>query len=367
MTALNTDYTFGIEIEFKGVSTTSVAEALTAADIPSRVRAYGNHDPQTFWKVTTDATVTEAGYSLSTGRGVGGELVSPILTGESGLADLNRVCDVLNSLDGLFVNVKCGVHVHLGRPDGWTASHIQSIYRRYAAFESDFDSFMPRSRRGTRGQYCGSLTHRASGVAGERSGNLSGLASSAGGRFKKLNLNPLKRVSKTIEFRQHSGSTDFDKISNWVRLLIAFSETSKTATDPASTIVSREATGVLKTSYRRRRKIAYAEIREQIAAQGWELRFAGGSVARHTCKYRLFDTEGHRRRTYFTWELDELYIEGSQRLNPETAQQFWDQWFSPLPEPVETEVQSPAVVDTIWNGVDAELEQFFYQRRLALA
>lgn len=375
MTALSTDYTFGIEIEFKGVRTTRVAEALGLGGVLAHVRAYGNHSPVRYWKVTTDATVTTSGYSLGTGDGVGGELISPILKGDAGLAKLKRVLEVLNSLPGLKVDVKCGIHVHLGRPDGWMVEHVQAIFRRYAAFESDFDGIMPHSRRGSRGRYCLSIAGDARSVASHRGSDLSGLARCASNaKFRKVNLQPLKRVSKTIEFRQHSGSTDYEKIANWVRLLVAFAETSRTmAPRPTSTITQATATGKINLFYKRRRRIAYGEIREQIAAQGWDLRFAGGSGS--GVKYKLYNADGvwvqtyrfHQLEALYNTPSDELVSSRDRRLNRETAQTFWDSWFT-ANEPVEAvSNDGPQTPDTIFNGVDAELITFFTRRRAALA
>lgn len=361
---ISNDYTFGIEIEFKGVTTDAVADALTAAGIRSHRRGYGSHEPVSYWKVTTDQTVSEGDYNYRLGTGTGGELISPILQGDSGLAKLEKVLETINQLDGLYVNVSCGIHVHLGYVPGWTPDHVKAIYRRYAAFESDFDSFMPRSRRGDRSRWCGSINGHVSSVAHSRASNFRGLASCGGGKFKKVNLATLSRNAGTIEFRQHSGSTDYDKISNWVRLLIAFAETSKTATAPTVTNVSATATGMLNVNYRPRRRTAYAEIRDQIAAQGWNLRFAGGSVANGNLKYKLFDANGQFVSTVHRYQLKELYVAGTNRLNPETAQRFWDQWFS---APETTSNDDLPQADTVFNGVAENLVQFFTSRREALA
>jgi hypothetical protein len=45
-------------------------------------------------------------------------------------------------------------------------------------------------------------------------------------RYRKLNLISLTRYG-TVEFRQHSGTVDADKVSNWVRVCVAFVERTK--------------------------------------------------------------------------------------------------------------------------------------------
>ena len=45
-------------------------------------------------------------------------------------------------------------------------------------------------------------------------------------RYHKVNAESYER-HKTVEFRQHQGSTDFDKIKNWVSFCIKLVEWSK--------------------------------------------------------------------------------------------------------------------------------------------
>ena len=371
MTNLNNVYTFGVEIEFKGVTTDAMADALTAAGIRSRRQGYGSHAIVNYWKVTTDETVSSSGYDFRTGQGTGGELVSPILKGEDGLAKLKQVLAVINGLDGLFVDRACGVHVHLGRVDGWTVNHVKSIYRRYAAFETSFDSFMPPSRRGDTNRWCGSINGYAPGVAQQRAGNLNGLTSCGGSKYKKINLGSLTRNGAnlgTIEFRQHSGSTDYNKLSNWIRLLVAFCDQSTVA--PVSSSVPTPGFTPSAT-YRPRKRNAYSEIREQVAAVGGTLTYRGG-------KWWILRTANGMETRYSIRQLNSLY-NGSDTMRPESEWRGRDNrlhetrfidWFhanlTAAEETISDVTEIPAP-DQIFAGVDTAIVQFFTKRIAALA
>lgn len=345
---LSTDYTFGVEIEFKGANLSDVAAALTASGVSARTHGYGDHTPLTHWKLVTDATVTTGDYNYRAGRGFGGELVSPILRGEDGLRKLSAALDALNAIEGVHVDAACGIHVHLGKVGGWTTPHAKNIYLRYAAFEAEFDSFMPRSRRGSNSRYCGSLTGYASRISGAVDGHLHGVSGLGGGKFMKVNLTTLMRGDGTIEFRHHAGSTDFVKISNWVKLLVAFADKSET-TAPS---------GTASASFRpvNRGKV-YAAIREQVALHGGEMRFAGGQYWQITTAdgtNRRFDID-RINRCYAGFDTDLPWQQWKARqwkLNSARFTEFWNDMF-----PQNTS-------DSMFAGVAGDVVEFF-QRRTA--
>ena len=309
------DYTFGVEIEFKGALLSDVATALTNAGIPARTRSYGDHSTASYWKLTTDATVTERGYDYQSGNGIGGELVSPILKGDNGLRKLETALMVLNKMDGVRVDVNCGLHVHLGKVDGWTAGHVKKIYRRYADHESVFDSFMPRSRRGGNNRYAGSLNGYTASVSSyNETGGLRGLRRHGGGKFMKVNLSTITRNGNgTIEFRQHAGTTDYLKISNWIRLLIAFADASKTVSSGA-------ATG--SHDYKAKRKsTAYAALREQVEMHGGSFKYAGGK------NWKISGANGVER-DWVSGELTDIYVASdSYDLDAGKFSTFWAMTF----------------------------------------
>ena len=254
------DYKFGVEVEFKGVdlaqATQDLQAALAGTGIQVEHEGY-NHNTRPHWKVTTDATVTERGYNYRTGNGIGGEIVSPILTGQAGFDEAKKVIDALAGLQGIYVDTACGVHVHLSWV-GMDTQTVKNVVRRYADYETVIDGWMPRSRRGNNNRsWCASTVGQFSSTVARFTGSrLIDFANLCLGRYYKVNIYQLRRDGYgTVEFRQHGGSTDSTKILNWVKFLMAFVETSKTATPT---------TGV-STNYRRQRKLAFGEIREQVA------------------------------------------------------------------------------------------------------
>ncbi len=210
---------FGVEIEAYNVERHTLATALRAAGIETCVEGY-NHTPRPHWKIVTDASLRGANAF---------ELVSPILEGAAGLAQLETVCRVLKQ-QRAYINRSCGLHVH------FDAEHIglpqtKNLLINYARYEHVIDSFMPASRRGFTNTYCRSLTNLTSQIDTARS--ISHLANSVmQSRYYKVNLQSYLRY-KTIEFRQHSGTVEFEKISTWVLFLhnlVEYSRTSRVET-----------------------------------------------------------------------------------------------------------------------------------------
>ena len=140
------------------------------------------------------------------------ELVSPILVGEAGLRELEKVCWVLDLCD-VRVNESCGLHVHIDAA-GFSMETWHNL-ASYKHLEPVIDRFMPASRRDNR--YCRGLDHVSDGmICSART--VDELKGRIGDRYHKVNLEAYSR-HKTVEFRQHSGTTNFTKMRNWVLFL----------------------------------------------------------------------------------------------------------------------------------------------------
>ena len=86
----------------------------------------------------------------------------------------------------------------------------------YKRLENVIDHFMPRSRRNNR--YCRTIS-TISDIAINQAANISDLrAAFAHDRYHKVNLEAYAR-HRTVEFRQHGGSTNFTKMSAWIHFL----------------------------------------------------------------------------------------------------------------------------------------------------
>jgi len=210
--------TFGVEIEAHGIPAARLAAELTAAGIECHAEGY-NHSTRSHWKVVGDGSLQ---------GDLPFELVSPVLTGEDGLAQVRTACEVLNRL-GARINKSCGLHVHFGvgelehEPKFW-----RNLINNYSALESSIDEVMPPSRRGRSNTFCRTMAQPGLRERLARCRDLQAIerAATNGCRYHKVNIQSFWR-HRTVEFRHHSGTTEFGKISNWVRLLSRLVEFSR--------------------------------------------------------------------------------------------------------------------------------------------
>ena len=204
---------FGIEIEAYNCSKQKLAQELTAAGIKVKVEDYNHIDSQERWKITSDGSLT-GNQSF--------ELVSPILHGEEGLKDLEKVCWVLELCD-VKVNNSCGLHIHMDAA-GFTLQTWKNLALSYKRLEKVIDAFMPSSRRNNR--FCQGFANITETQI-KSAGTITDLRRAFGNdRYRKVNLEAYAR-HRTVEFRQHSGTTNFTKMSAWVYFLaklITFAE-----------------------------------------------------------------------------------------------------------------------------------------------
>lgn len=202
------DYTFtrkfGIEIEAYNCTKEKLASELRSAGIDVAIEGY-NHTTRNHWKLVTDSSLT--GNNTF-------ELVSPVLEGEAGLKELEKVCWVLEFCD-VKVNDSCGLHIHMDAAD-FDLQTWKNLALSYKHLERLIDSFMPQSRR--QNYYCKGLSSiSASDIQAAQ--NIYDLRAAFGNnRYRKVNIEAYAR-HRTVEFRQHSGTTNFTKMENWIRFL----------------------------------------------------------------------------------------------------------------------------------------------------
>lgn len=196
-------FTIGVEIECFNLNKSVVLEALRAKRVKAIETGYNHTDYKDTYKL---------GYDGSIDGSEGCEVVSPVL---NNLNSLKKVCKVINEA-GAQVNRSCGLHVHFGA-ESFTIAQWVRIIRNYAALEGIIDSFMPMSRRGDNNRYCKSITCAAINVIGAHT------MSDIQGAFRRDRYHKVNVMAynghKTIEFRHHSGTTDFTKIENWINFL----------------------------------------------------------------------------------------------------------------------------------------------------
>lgn len=203
------DYTFnrnfGVEIEAYNCTRERLASELRAAGISVQVEGYNHTDHADHWKLVTDSSL----HGNNTF-----ELVSPILHGEAGIDELEKVCWVLELCD-VKVNDSCGLHIHMDAHD-FTMDTWRNLAISYKRLEPVIDAFMPGSRRNNR--YCKSL-NGISETAITRAQTINDLRRVFhSDRYHKVNLEAYARHC-TVEFRQHGGSTNFTKMSAWIHFI----------------------------------------------------------------------------------------------------------------------------------------------------
>lgn len=207
-TSIQLDYSFtrkfGIEIEAYNCTREKLASELRAAGIDVAVEGY-NHTTRNHWKLVTDASLT--GNNTF-------ELVSPVFEGEAGLKELEKVCWVLEFCD-VKVNDSCGLHIHMDAAD-FDLQTWKNLALSYKHLERVIDSFMPQSRR--QNYYCKGLSSISTADI-QAAQSIHDLQAAFGNnRYRKVNLEAYAR-HRTVEFRQHSGTTNFTKMENWIRFL----------------------------------------------------------------------------------------------------------------------------------------------------
>lgn len=194
-------YTFGVEIEC-GVSRSRFSEAASANNFTyDYLGYYGHEDRREHFRFMSDSSVHIDGST---------ECVSPVLKGTDGKKALALACKTLNQA-GAKVNRTCGLHVHIGAAD-LTDEQYCNVFVNYYYLEGIIDSFMAESRRRDNNGYCSSIADHAGLLVCLTRSDVRGELRS---RYHKINAESYLN-HKTIEFRQHQGTTDYNKIINWV-------------------------------------------------------------------------------------------------------------------------------------------------------
>jgi len=222
--------TFGIEIEFKIQIRDGyfVAERLSAATGVSVVYREYTHEVMRTWKLITDASITG-----------GFELVSPPLSGLTGLEQVRTMMRALVSL-GASVDRQCGLHVHHNAID-LTPDELVGLVVFHTQFESVIDKFHPVSRRNNNyaeGRYYPMERQFAEEIRASktmtRKRDLFELAYGSGqarsSRYRKLNTQSF-RLYGTVEFRQHAGTLNGTKATNWIMFTQLLVEKAKCGVD----------------------------------------------------------------------------------------------------------------------------------------
>jgi hypothetical protein len=249
----------GIEIEclLRGIPDVhtrcrTVVDALQAAGIDATVASHGEEGYRR-WQVEPDGSL----YAAS-----GVEIVSPRLTDPT-FAELRTVCTVLAGL-GATVDKTCGLHVHMDARD-LTEQQGAAIALAYDVMLPEIEALLPSSRRSAINQWAapaaggtmrglpdirpalakaaagGTLTAREQANVFGETGERTHYGPS---RYRAVSLirmrNACDPANRTVEFRSHSGTVDFDKIRSWVVILDNFVKNTLAALETAATDATEE-------------------------------------------------------------------------------------------------------------------------------
>lgn len=195
--------TFGVEIECYNFMRDNLISKGSENGLNIISREY-THQHTNYFKIVSDSSIQGENSN---------EVVTPVLKGKKGLSDLETLCKSLEEI-GARVNKSCGLHVHIGAAN-MSDEHYIRLVRNYQKLEMAIDSFMADSRRANNSQWCRSLLGHDFSACRTKADVASALNFD---RYHKVNAESYSR-HRTIEFRQHQGTTNYEKISRWVMFL----------------------------------------------------------------------------------------------------------------------------------------------------
>lgn len=200
---------FGVEIEcLTPDSRLILADALQESGIRAMPDEWGK-GVYPCWRVIPDSSVFGYWYeNLSSA-----EVISPPLTGESGLGELRTVLETLEA-EGVRTNSTCGIHVHHD-VKGESPRCIRNIARFYEEFEETIGGFVSPHRRadGAANEYCYSFR----GAWWLNDWYVSdNLGYDWRGRQAVVNMQNIQSEYGTVEFRQLDSTLNYNQVASWI-------------------------------------------------------------------------------------------------------------------------------------------------------
>lgn len=210
---MDVNRTFGVEIEMcasvdKEHMATLLAAALHEVGHTVRTSGYGHATSSsntTVWMVEHDGSL----HSTDIAHPHTMEVKTPVLKGVDGLKALKIACTVLSTVGS--INKSCGLHVHHFINPNERSQHLRNLINAWIDNERHFMSCVPPSRQSN--SYCAKWGSppKCNNVTDPRDW----FNHNTNGRKCTLNLNSIG-LRGTVEFRMHSGTYEFEKISNWL-------------------------------------------------------------------------------------------------------------------------------------------------------
>jgi len=178
------------------------------------------------WKAETDGSL-----STTLRNYMAVEIVSPVLKGADGIAQIRKVGELLARLDAR-VNPTCGFHVHVGAKSaaGEDYNEVADWVRRLLCLTAHHEMALygaAGTRRRYNGRYCASLRNgrwaQKKDELKKRDMTADELRLQASGidRYQLLNVQNLFAAKQTVEFRCFSGTVESLKMIAWVQMCLA--------------------------------------------------------------------------------------------------------------------------------------------------
>lgn len=200
---------FGVEVECVGATRDAIIRECRQRGLAIFSEAYNHRDGGNH-KIVSDASIR-------------GENGNEVVTRP--LYELEELRILLAALKaaGAHVNKSCGLHVHIDAADLNIVQAV-NIINNYYYLRHLINSSLPASRVNNR--YCQVKSY--ADLVGRDNWYLTmdAFVDAVCDRYVAVNIRAYKRHG-TIEFRQHQGSLNFEKIKNWILFLQSLYEWSK--------------------------------------------------------------------------------------------------------------------------------------------
>ena len=147
------------------------------------------------------------------------ELISPVFDTGKSFHDVEETLDALQEYVDYDVNNSCGLHVHVGIRE-LSLDQLKSVVCAFLDTQEHLKLLTAPRRRDEYRQYAKDLTVSKASVSACQT--RSQLAYLAGGRYTKLNLEPIAEGKQTVEWRMHEATTDNARLTHWARFCVGF-------------------------------------------------------------------------------------------------------------------------------------------------
>lgn len=202
------DFTFGVELETERLGIRNAAHVVgNIPNYPLSVLDNGyTHGATHTWKVVPDGSLGSSGA----------EVVSRVLRGRNGFAEMRAVMLSLKAAGASSGSSRCGAHIHIGVEHLSDAGRA-AIIRWYNMFQPVFDLLIKPRRRNSQYASHARMSQALQSAASFGEGN----TTLTYGRYRTLNLESYTRYG-TFEFRAMQGTLNPRHHSAWIQLHMDF-------------------------------------------------------------------------------------------------------------------------------------------------